>query len=136
MDHINKQILLLGIGEEFYMLLATVMTDHGKTGSNIIHSVIVQNLSETPAHLVGFSRRGSKTAATATLRCHPLSPSRYKVLVGHDVPFDGAETALKSELTESGHAHRRIGDVRTLPHTKNFTLILEQYKQHNYHISS
>ena len=113
MDHANEQILLFGIGKELHISLTAMVTNHGEAGRGIFRSVIVQNLSETPVHLIGFSWLGCEPAAAVALRCNQLSLGWHEVFVSLDVPFDSAETALESKLTESVQAHRRIGD--TLP---------------------
>ena len=111
MDHANEQILLFGIGKELHISLTAMVTNHGEAGRGIFRSVIVQNLSETPVHLVGFSRLGGEPTAAVALRRHQPALGWNEVFVSLDVPFDSAETALESELTESVQAHCRIGDT-------------------------
>ena len=71
--HPNEQILLLGIGEELYVLLTAVVADHGKAGHAVLAAVVVNNFGEPPIRLVDFSRFCCKTAPTAALRCHQLA---------------------------------------------------------------
>ena len=76
------------------------MADHSETSCGVFRSVIVQYLSKTPVHLVGFSRLGGEPTAAVALWCHQLALGWNEVFMGLDVPLDGAKAALKSKLTE------------------------------------
>jgi hypothetical protein len=87
-NHANEQVFLFGIGEELYVPLATVVTDHGEAGCGVFCPVIVQNLSKAPVHLVSVSWFCSEPATTVALWCYQLPLCRHKVFVGCDVVFD------------------------------------------------
>ena len=111
MNHANERILLFSIGEELNIPLTAMLADHCEASCGVCRSVIVQNLGETPVHLVGFSRLGGEPTATVALRCYQLSLGWHEVFVSLDILLDCAEPALKSKLTEPVELQRRIGDT-------------------------
>ena len=62
-DHADEQVLLLGIGKEFYIPLTAVVADRGKAGHLIFAAIIVHHLGEAPIHLEGFSVLCSEPAS-------------------------------------------------------------------------
>ena len=133
--HTNEQILLLGVGKELHISLTAVVTNHGKASGSIFRPVIVQNLSETPVHLVSFSRFRGEPAAAVALRSHQLALGWHKVFIGLDIPLDGAKAALKSNDLQSFQTYCRIGDALAKQlvqicriSTENSGLLLLPYK--------
>lgn len=87
-DHPNKQIFLLDVGEEFFNIpLAAVVTDSGKAGNAAGLPVVIQNIRESPVHLVGFTVLYGVAATTVFLRCNQLAFGWNEILVGGDIPF-------------------------------------------------
>ena len=76
-----------GIGEELNIPLATVVADHGKAGNAVGLTVVIQNIRESPVHLVGFTGLCDVPAATISLRRNQLASVRNQVFVRGNILF-------------------------------------------------
>ena len=56
-DHPDEQVLLLGVGKELHIHLAAVMADHGEACYSRFVAIRIDNMCESPVHLVRFSRK-------------------------------------------------------------------------------
>ena len=105
MDHPNKQVFLSGVGEEFQIPLATVVADHGKTGNAVVLPVVIQDIGESPVHLVGFAGVCGVPATTVSLGSSQLPFGGNKVFVRGDIPFHGTLTASKPHCLKTLQAN-------------------------------
>ena len=80
-DHTDEEILLFCVGEELNIPLTTMVAHHGEAGSGVFRSVVVQNLSKAPVHLVGFSRLGRESAAAVTFMASDIISSKPLLLI-------------------------------------------------------
>lgn len=79
----NRQVFLSGVGKEFQIPLAAMVADHGKTGNAVSLPVVIQNIGESPVHLVGFAGLcGGVPAAT-------VSQGRSQLAFGGNEVFAG-----------------------------------------------
>ena len=113
MDHTDEEILLFCVGEELNIPLTTMVAHHGEAGSGVFRSVVVQNLSKAPVHLVGFSRLSRESAAAVTLWGYQLPLGGDKVFVRLNIPLDGTEATLEPNRLQPLQAYHRIGDALT-----------------------
>ena len=91
--HPNEQILLLGIGEELYVLLTAVVAHHGKAGGIVFTAVVVYHFGKPPVHLVSFSRLSGEPTTTAALWRHQLALGGDEMFMGCNVILNGCQTA-------------------------------------------
>ena len=111
MDHPNKQVFLPGVGEELNIPLAAMVTDHGKTGNAVGLSILIQNIRESPVHLVGFTGLCDVLTATIPLRRNQLVFGRNKVFVGGDILFYNGRPSFKASLLQTLQYDRGILDA-------------------------
>lgn len=75
-----------------------MVADHCKACRAVDLSVVVQNISEAPVHLVGFTGTSSIAATPVTLRCNLLPLYGNEVPVGSNIVFDDGQSSLKARL--------------------------------------
>ena len=68
MQHTYEQVLLLGVGEEFYVAGSAMVTYHGKAGCLIALIGICMDIHESPVHLKDFSGIRDITSPSISLR--------------------------------------------------------------------
>lgn len=107
-EHTNKQVFLLGVGEKLHILLTAVVADHSKAGNEVFFSGIRTDLGKAPVHLVCLARAGSVTPPTVSLRSNRITGRRNKVLVSSDIVFHNALTAVETICTEPAEAHSGV----------------------------
>ena len=78
MNNPNKQVFLPCVGEKLNILLTTMVADHGKAGNTVGFPVIVQNIRESPVHLVRFTGFCSVPVTTVSLGRNQLAFSRQE----------------------------------------------------------
>ena len=108
MDHPNKQVFLPGIGEELNIPLAAVVADHGKAGNAVGLTVVIQNIRESPVHLVGFTGLCDVPAATISLRRNQLASGRNQVFVRGNILFYNGRPSFKTSLFQTLQYDRGI----------------------------
>ena len=108
MDHPNKQVFLPGIGEELNIPLAAVVADHGKAGNAVGLTVVIQNIRESPVHLVGFTGLCDVPAATISLRRNHLASGRNQVFVRSNILFYNGRPSFKTSLFQTLQYDRGI----------------------------
>ena len=86
------------------------MADHGEASHSVNPFIVIQNIRETPVHLVGFTGTGRIAAPAAALRRDLLSLGGDEMLVGGDVPFHCAVTSRKANSLQTCQANSRITD--------------------------
>ena len=109
MNHANEQILLFCIGEEFDIPLTAMVADHCKASYGVFRSVIVQNLSKSPVHLVSFSRLGGEPTAPVTLRCYELAFGGNKEPMSSDIILDSTQTTRKTGFLQPLQTNLSVG---------------------------
>ena len=110
-DHADEQVLLLGIGEELHIPLATVVADHGEAGSSVLAAVVVHHIGEAPVHLKGLSRLRSEPLPPASLGSHQLPPGGHKEAVGGDIVLDRGQSTGITRLLEPLQTHLSVGNA-------------------------
>ena len=106
----NEEILLFCTGEELYIPLTAVVTDHGKAGSIVFTAVIVHHLGEAPVHLVGFSRLRGEPTTSASLRSYQLTFGGDEMFMRRNVVLNRCQPAGKSHRLKPFQADRGVGD--------------------------
>ena len=110
-DHTDEQVLLLGIGEELHIPLATVVADHGEAGDLIFAAVIVNHPGEAPVHLKGLSGLCSEPLPPASLGRHQLPPGGYQEAVDGDIVLDRGQSTGIPRLLEPLQAYLSVGNA-------------------------
>lgn len=89
------------------------MADHGEASHSVNLFVVIQDIRETPVHLVGFTGTGRIAAPAVALRRDLLTLGGDEMLVGSNVFLYDCCTAVKPGLTQTIPYDRRVLD--TLP---------------------
>lgn len=101
MYHTYEKILLLGVRKEFDISGPTVMTYHRKACDFVLPVVIVQDIYETPIHLISFAWSCHIPTATIALRIDCLPFSRYEMSVTAYIVFYCCLTSWISHTLKS-----------------------------------
>ncbi len=110
MDHPNKQVFLPGIGEELNIPLSAMVANHSKAGNPVGLPIVIQNISESPIHLVSFTGLCDVPEATVSLRRNQLALGWNKVFVGGDILFYNGCPAFKTGLSQTLQHYRGVLD--------------------------
>ena len=78
-----------------------MVADHSKAGNSVDLPVVIQNIRESPVHLVGFTGRRGVPATTVSLRHNQLAFGRNKLFVGGNILFYNGCPALKTGLSQT-----------------------------------
>lgn len=78
-----------------------MVADHSKAGNSVGLPVIIQNIRESPVHLVGFTGLRGVPATTVSLRRNQLAFGRNKVFVGGNILVYNGCPALKTSLSQT-----------------------------------
>lgn len=89
------------------------MADHGEASHSENLFVVIQDIRETPVHLVGLTGTGRIAAPSVALRRDLLTLGGDEMLVGSNVFLYDCCTAVKPGLTQTIPYDRRVLD--TLP---------------------
>ena len=88
-----------------------MVANHSKAGGNSVGlPIVIQNISESPIHLVSFTGLCDVPAATVSLRRNQLALGWNKVFVGGDILFYNGCPAFKTGLSKTLQHYRGVLD--------------------------
>ena len=98
------------------------MADHGEASHSVNPFIVIQNIRETPVHLVGLAGGSCIAAPAVALRRDLLTLGGDEMFVRGNVPFHCAAASRKANCLQTCQANSRITDSASQQVVQNRTV--------------